>query len=355
MGVLELVSNVTNFKDMADFHSAVDGSLAAGLGSKLLQRLAEGAINHGVPHDSTLKDSAAVEFVAPSHCPDAQLLCCALEAHNAALRFGLHPEVDALKVLGRLLNLTARFLEERATSYAQRVEHLARLELVVGETRSKYFGTYTACHSDMVKKEAGYEDALAEAQRIVLAVEGGSINQPFQDLVTLFAASAKVQGVLDELCAQCVRVTGHGKTSPGKLKGLLRGAEKCWLNGGNVGAICDVSRNMIVFDDMLGMVAALQHLSANKRIRIVRLKNRWAKPSSGGWADILMNVIFVSGCDASVIESNIICEIQLVHKHMLTVRSAMGGHDGYTSFRSAEELLEMTFRTHDSGVKVLPP
>ena len=35
-----------------------------------------------------------------------------------------------------------------------------------------------------------------------------------------------------------------------------------------------------------------------------------------------------------------ICEIQLVHKRMATVRREMGGHEGYSSFRAAEELLE---------------
>jgi len=97
---------------------------------------------------------------------------------------------------------------------------------------------------------------------------------------------------------------------------------------------------MIIYDSMDGVAEALRYFGSHKRIRLVRMKNRWLRPTSGGWADILLNVALSESGELPDEGRGVICEVQLVHRHLLTVRTSMGGHHGYSSFRSAEELLD---------------
>lgn len=71
-------------------------------------------------------------------------------------------------------------------------------------------------------------------------------------------------------------------------------------------------------------------------IVIVGVKNRWTRPTSGGWSDALLTFYFADD------PSRHIWETQLVHGDMMNVRKRMGAHTGYTTFRCALELLEAT-------------
>ena len=69
-------------------------------------------------------------------------------------------------------------------------------------------------------------------------------------------------------------------------------------------------------------------------IRLHRFKCRFTTPTSGGWADALVNFSFV--CD----KHKHVAELQLQHKTLLVVRKEGKAHEAYASFRSAFELLE---------------
>merc|ERR1712037_172679 len=73
-----------------------------------------------------------------------------------------------------------------------------------------------------------------------------------------------------------------------------------------------------------------------QKIDVLRVKNRFAEPTSGGWADFMVSFRFRSDPNQHV------CELQLCHKDMMTVRKQMGAHHEYAEFRSALELLEVT-------------
>merc|ERR1711934_928325 len=73
-----------------------------------------------------------------------------------------------------------------------------------------------------------------------------------------------------------------------------------------------------------------------EKIDVLRVKNRFAEPTSGGWADFMISFRFRSDPNQHV------CELQLCHKDMGTVRKQMGAHHEYAEFRSALELLEVT-------------
>jgi len=64
-------------------------------------------------------------------------------------------------------------------------------------------------------------------------------------------------------------------------------------------------------------------------------KGRFAKPTSGGWADIMVNFYFETD------NQQHICEVQLVHTQLYNVRTKMGAHRSYAVFRATLELLLM--------------
>jgi hypothetical protein len=73
-----------------------------------------------------------------------------------------------------------------------------------------------------------------------------------------------------------------------------------------------------------------------EKICMTRCKGRFGQPTSGGWADIMINFYFEDDEEKHAH----ICEIQLVHAHLYGVRKNMGAHKGYNEFRAALELCE---------------
>ena len=71
-----------------------------------------------------------------------------------------------------------------------------------------------------------------------------------------------------------------------------------------------------------------------EKICIVRAKSRFARPTSGGWGDIMVNFYFADDPNAHI------CELQLVHGQLYNVRKKMGAHETYKDFRAAAELCE---------------
>ena len=80
------------------------------------------------------------------------------------------------------------------------------------------------------------------------------------------------------------------------------------------------------------VMRALVALADEGKIALKRSKNRFSRPSAGGWMDCRVKFKLGStGC---------VCEVQIVHQQLLTVRSELGAHHSYATYRSAGELLE---------------
>lgn len=67
---------------------------------------------------------------------------------------------------------------------------------------------------------------------------------------------------------------------------------------------------------------------------VVRVKDRFKHPSGGGWRDVMINFYVVGDGVKHV------CEVQLVHKSLLTARKGLPGHVIYGVVRNASEVLE---------------
>ena len=67
---------------------------------------------------------------------------------------------------------------------------------------------------------------------------------------------------------------------------------------------------------------------------VVRVKDRFKHPSGGGWRDVMINYFVV------IDGAKHVCEVQLVHKSLLTARKGLPGHIIYGVVRNATEVLE---------------
>lgn len=74
---------------------------------------------------------------------------------------------------------------------------------------------------------------------------------------------------------------------------------------------------------------------------VTRVKDRFANPANGGWADVLIN--FYHEADPN----QHCCEVQFVLKDMMLLRGKdLGGHEDFNKFRSSFEVLESTNNAH---------
>ena len=112
----------------------------------------------------------------------------------------------------------------------------------------------------------------------------------------------------------------RGRTQTG-LKKTARIVEKAQLRPGEgrgkTERVCDVVRAMLVAKDMVTVAAiadAFIRLGAAGIVEVVRIKDRFSKPSAGGWRDLMINVVIVGD------ERQHVCEMQIVHEMMLTAR-----------------------------------
>jgi hypothetical protein len=86
--------------------------------------------------------------------------------------------------------------------------------------------------------------------------------------------------------------------------------------------------------DEFGDASRLEGIEPRFRIRLIRIKCRFSAPTSGGWADLLVNFVFLDD------PSKHICELQVQHETLLRVRKESNAHEKYNVFRSAFEILE---------------
>lgn len=126
-----------------------------------------------------------------------------------------------------------------------------------------------------------------------------------------------------------------------RRKGLYRCIEKTTLEEdagrrGNLTTLRDVARNGIIARSMKGVVKALRRLIAlheDRKICIIRVKDRCEHPTAGGWADLNVNAVFLEEKLPKTV-----FEIQVIHKALMLVRAELGAHSEYNEFRAAAEI-----------------
>ena len=251
--------------------------------------------------------------------------------------------------LGRLLEHSRGVYEKRIDEARAHCEDLKKL-------RADLLTDFSRLYESMyiiLTKEPGFADFNAQANRCARNTPQEKPRQETQELGQLYeagavSARAPFASLLDA-ARQTLRwrvlksrsVLPEAEVSVAPLKKMPRTIQKSMLRAdaarrGKVDDILDVVRGMVICGTMSELGAALAFFSEGEHgWNIVRVKNRFEADAqtSGGWADCLLNVVRADDPLQHV------CEVQLVHRKMLTLRKELGGHEAYNSYRTADELL----------------
>jgi len=120
-------------------------------------------------------------------------------------------------------------------------------------------------------------------------------------------------------------------------KNLLRPELRLTSRRARVARTFDVARSTIVFQDVQGMLQAVKVITEiDSPVRVCRGKNRLRNPTEGGWADVLLNVVWKNDPHQHVME------VQFIPIKLMMIRhsSAFNGHNRYALFRAACEVAE---------------
>jgi hypothetical protein len=216
---------------------------------------------------------------------------------------------------------------------------------------------------EQVRKEASFPELQQRSETLVL--ECANLGRPRKQLSTtisgLYKGGETVTKTYEKVMASVASNTG-AMFHKAPQKGLVRMVEKLALTSGEKNwkpeLMCDVIRGALECKDFTTMITVIRLLrdldldlsdtgvtgGIDEHICITRAKDRFGHPTSGGWADFMVNFYFKD------YEGQHICEVQLVHSHMYLLRKKMGAHKTYGQFRGAKEILEMLDLEPEDGV-----
>ena len=168
---------------------------------------------------------------------------------------------------------------------------------------------------------------------------GKKMQQAENDAVELWCQAEQARRLYKPFMQKLGRETKSDLVKTAPLKSMYRGMEKCAFRADTesrwgADCVCDIVRGMIQNDSMASLLAVLTALDESPEVEVLRVKDRFTEPTSGGWRDAMVNFRMVAD------KNNHVCELQLVHKQLMLVRQEMGGHHEYNVFRGALELLE---------------
>jgi hypothetical protein len=199
---------------------------------------------------------------------------------------------------------------------------------VIEISQSKFEPLYNISFNTISSsEEAGVSECSDAVRRLIDASQGKLATQLSDDVVQLYAAAASIREQVRRLMKVVADATGAELADiPDKarrrhgLKQIVRIVEKCALRHdkpGKADRVCDIVRDMFTVSSMEQMAKVAVELLSRSEIAIVRVKDRNAEPSAGGWRDIMINFVLVGDKNAHV------CEVQLIHKKMLLQRKDM--------------------------------
>uniref|UniRef100_A0A7S4BPZ1 Uncharacterized protein n=1 Tax=Chrysotila carterae TaxID=13221 RepID=A0A7S4BPZ1_CHRCT len=316
---------------------------------------------------------SAVAWRPPAADAQMQPVLKELRSLQAEAETRLRAREAAKPQLDAMMHLSSKQL---LPHYAARVARLSvdnweecvmTLPAIVDDLRPKFEKVYTSTGEGLVRKERGYAEFNAVEEQSCRNLTAHKPAQACTSLSALVENSVRADPVFDRLmrgvCAAAEMRVDESHAAPGGIaweKGPIKKMGRCVeklcldpaqrsaLNAADAAALdassmLDTVRGMFVCNTMTHVYLVLKALvelygkagTALSEARLVRCKNRFANPSSGGWMDCLINVeVALSETDRFV------CEVQLVHRQLLMVRAELGAHHAYGTYRAALELLE---------------
>ena len=145
------------------------------------------------------------------------------------------------------------------------------------------------------------------------------------DIEQLYKDAAVAQKELSGATVDIAGKTGGKPIVPEKLKGRERAMEKITTDyKGDASRITDLARSSIEYKKLEDVYKGLEILKS--KYEIVNIKDRFVKPTSAGYRDILLTVRMSNGH---------VCEVQLHLEQILAVKGGEG-HKLYEIIREIE-------------------
>jgi hypothetical protein len=285
--------------------------------------------------------------------------------HELELNVARDPDSkEAVDALGAQLVVVDQVMATEIQKRTEGVSEEAAGELVKAcqtaieagnkDFQSVYGSVFNVIKSGDAEGMAKYEAAVGVLDA---AIEKPAVAEQRDEAgvaAVLFADAARVKSSFDVVVRELKAATGAGlelavlSAKKTGLKKTSRVVEKSALRPGEGRGrskwVCDVVRAMLVATSMSAVgsiVRGLLALHEAGALRVVRIKDRFAQPSAGGWRDLMVNLVIVGDPTRHV------CEVQVVHEMMLTARKGLPGHAIYGIVRSAMELIESCGRERE--------
>ena len=228
-------------------------------------------------------------------------------------------------------------------------------------------------------EEAGMKSMAAElseerqAERV--GRNGEEAKQTKSDVIEVYTDAAAARPLATAVVARIAAACGVTQPSkPVPLKSTVRILEKALLRPGDARGlcerVCDIVRDMVEGESAAQLAQLVRAFFDDDAIVVVRLKDRFKHPSGGGWRDIMVRaprkrapctelpsrilphirradhgrratrhppqINYYVASDAN----KHVCEVQLVHRSLLTARRGLPGHVIYGVVRNSTEVLE---------------
>ena len=172
-----------------------------------------------------------------------------------------------------------------------------------------------------------------------------------RDQVELFCQAARVRKRVDAFMKRYEARKGGRLKPNAALKRNSRIAEKVMLRPDHgerdAERIFDVVRDMYEAKTLCEVADVVDDMCTCNAVEVVRIKDRFHKPSRGGWSDCMINYVL---CDDPYRH---ICELQIAHSKLVVQRKELKAHGRDLDFtsnllprlRAHPERLERTFVT----------
>ena len=257
-----------------------------------------------------------------------------LEKEIAAKGDWSHEEEDAIRdTIEDLEKDFAIYLVE--ASQPSTVAELTQISETTGEDDRV---VYTIAKSK-ADKETGADWSFVE--RTAPGIEGKENRQLTGDVAMLYRHARACHGDFEALIKGVAEGLGgdagvEAKVAP--LKHLYRIVEKKEFSThypGRADGVCDIVRALFKCTTKAAMAKVYEALLTHPDLVVVRGKDRWTKPTPGGWADHMLNFRLKSDRNRHIVE------VQIVHHKLMIAREGLDGHAAYAQGRAATETLEV--------------
>ena len=320
--------------------------------TKLHTKRLEREIAHFAAEASSPSAAPPIEDIDPSWDPStlSSLLAGAVPHDEASIVAQMNLLVDELQAIGwkkserskRVRALVSRMeVLKRQEMEAHRETPQSLVNSVTSHIDKSFVESYENNHQFLKERDAHYNSTVTFASELssLIANNANSTRQSICCLYLLYVQARAIHPCFKRFVAAIAAKVNGAEYRVAAIKKMARIVEKGvyaeTTTRGDYSSVKDIVRGCVICKNMADVREVLELVQSSKEVTIVRIKNRFAHPTTGGWADVSVNVVF----DADVTMH--VCELQIALKLFWLVREDFNEHDAYGAFRQSYEILRV--------------